>query len=406
MNKMNSHLRKVVLLTSLYITQGVPFGFFTQAFPTVMRQQGYALETISLASLLAIPWAAKFLWAPAVDRFKFPGIGRRKSWLLPLQFLIGIVLFVIAFLPLSRFLLPTLIIVFLVNLLIATQDIASDGLAVDILTENERGIANGIQVAGYRLGMIIGGGLLLVIYDKFDWKVTFLTMSALVVIASVPMLIHSEPPNIEKEAPNPPSILASLKRVGFRILALIAVYKFGEAFATGMLRPFMVDAGFSLSEIGWLLGTAGFAAVLIGGLLGGSLVNKIGRKRSLILFGVFQAIAVAGYVYMAAIQTSWFIVVLILMLEHFVGGMSNAALFTCMMDWSSKETSATDYTVQASAVVIATGVATILSGFSAGKFGYIGHFALATVFAGGAVFAVRNYFPRYPSASATLRQIT
>lgn len=388
-----SKLHKVVLLGSLYFTQGVPFGFFTQAFPTVMRQQGYALEIISLASLLAFPWAAKFIWAPAVDRFKFRGIGRRKSWLIPLQFLTGLLLLAIAFLPLSEFLLPTLAMVISVNLLIATQDIASDGLAVDILEENERGIANGIQVAGYRLGMIIGGGILLIVYDQFGWGMTFLAMSAIVILAGIPVLAYKEKIVEEEHEFSRPSIRNSLARVGFAVVTLITVYKFGEAFAIGMLRPFLVDSGFSLTDIGWLLGTVGFGAILLGGIIGGTLVNTLGRKRSLTIFAMFQAVTVASYVYLAFQPSSWPIAISIIVLEHFVGGMANAALFTCMMDWSSKEASATDYTVQASTVVIASGIATTLSGFSASYFGYAGHFALATAFSVAAVFVVAKLFP-------------
>jgi MFS transporter, PAT family, beta-lactamase induction signal transducer AmpG len=393
-----SHLNKIILLSALYFTQGVPFGFFTQAFPTVMRQQGYALETISLASLLALPWAAKFLWSPAVDRYKFERIGRRKSWLLPLQLLTGLILFAVGLLPQSAYLLPTLVMVFVVNLLIATQDIASDGLAVDILVENERGIANGIQVAGYRLGMIVGGGILLIIYDNFGWEITFSAMAALVIIASIPVVLHREKTSKAEVLSYRPSIRASMNRMGFNVFALIMMYKFGEAFATGMLRPFLVDSGYSLSDIGWLLGTAGFAAILLGGLIGGALVNTFGRKKSLVLFAVFQAVTVASYVYLATQPNSWFAVVSLLVLEHFVGGMANAALFTCMMDWCSKESSATDYTVQASAVVIAGGIATTLSGFSAGYFGYADHFLLSAFFAFCAVFVVIKVFPEKNSA--------
>jgi predicted MFS family arabinose efflux permease len=185
-----------------------------------------------------------------------------------------------------------------------------------------------------------------------------------------------------------------LRRPGaLRLLLLLFAYKAGDAFATGMLRPFLADRGLSLAEVGWLLGTVGFVAGLIGALAGGSLVNRLGRKRALLVFGLLQAATVAGYAYLAFADLGRLALYGLCGAEHFAGGMATAALFTCMMDWSSEDASGSDYTVQASAVVIATGAASALAGFSAQAFGYLGHFALATVLALGALLVVRVGFP-------------
>jgi MFS family permease len=160
-----------------------------------------------------------------------------------------------------------------------------------------------------------------------------------------------------------------------------------------MLRPFLADAGVTLEDIGWLVGTVGFLAGLFGAMIGGVLVNRLGRKASLIAFGLLQAGAVAGYAYLAAGKPSQAALYLVCAAEHLAGGMATAALFTCMMDWCSRETSATDYTVQASAVVIATGIASALAGFSAQAIGYFGHFCIATVLAVAALAGVHRCFP-------------
>lgn len=165
-----------------------------------------------------------------------------------------------------------------------------------------------------------------------------------------------------------------------------------------MLRPFLYDAGFSLEDIGWLLGTVGFVAGLVGALCGGILVNRLGRRKSLVTFGLLQAATVAGYAYLAIGTPGHAALYTLCAAEHFAGGRATAALFTCMMDWCSRETSATDYTVQASAVVIATGIASALAGFSAQVFGYLGHFCVATVLALGALAAVRRFFPTAAAA--------
>ncbi|MFC1705664.1 pantetheine-phosphate adenylyltransferase [Planctomycetota bacterium] len=385
---------KLGLLGSLYFSQGLPFGFFVQALPVVLRQQGYSLGEIGLVSLLALPWALKFLWAPAVDRFKLPRVGRRKSWIIPLQIGSIVVLVCLAAVSVETSLLTLMGATLLLNLLCATQDIATDGLAVDLLAPSERGLANGLQVAGYRLGMIAGGGVLLVCYEQLGSTVTFLSMAALTALASLPVVFARERPEPPRRTAQTRARVHFLRRPGvWRLLALVVTYKAGDAFATGMLRPFLADRGLSLADIGWLLGTVGFVAGLLGALLGGALVNRLGRKTSLVGFGLLQAGTVAGYALLAHAEPSMGFLRIVCGAEHFAGGMATAALFTCMMDWSSRESSATDYTVQASAVVIATGVASACSGFSADVLGYTQHFGLATAFALGSLLVVIRTFP-------------
>jgi MFS transporter, PAT family, beta-lactamase induction signal transducer AmpG len=333
--------------------------------------------------------------APAVDRYSFPRFGRRKSWLVPLQFATALVLLAVALVPAERLTVGVLVTVLLVNFLIASQDIAADALAVDLLAADERGVANGVQVAGYRLGMVIGGGLLLIAYDRFGWAATFASMALLVAAAGIPVLAYHEPRPAGKVASAKPGVRAFLRKPGvWRVMALITIYKFGEAFAGGMVRPFLIDSGFALSDIGAMLGLVGFSAVLTGGLTGGVLVNVLGRRAALASFATIQALAVAGYVLLTAYPGEKSVAYAVCALEHFASGMANVALFTCMMDWSSTETGATDYTVQASAVVMASGVATTLSGFSAGAFSYTAHFALATALAAGAVLAAITLYPK------------
>ena len=386
---------KLGLLGTLYFSQGLPFGFFTQALPVLLRKQGFSLGEIGLASLLALPWALKFVWAPLVDRYSISRLGRRKSWIVPLQIASVAILAALAFSGQENSMPVLMTCVVLLNLVAATQDIATDGLAVDMLAPSERGFANGLQVAGYRGGMIIGGGLLLILHDRLGSSGTFLAMAGLTAVATMPIIMAREPRRVSSPEDRPHAKTSHfLRRPGARrLLLLILVYKAGDAFATGMLRPFLSDAGFSLEDLGWLLGTVGFVAGLVGALCGGILVNRLGRKRALVSFGLLQAATVAGYAYLAIGAPGRVALYTLCAAEHFAGGMATAALFTCMMDWCSRETSATDYTVQASAVVIATGIASALAGFSAQVFGYFGHFCLATVLALGALAAVRRFFP-------------
>ncbi|MFP2926366.1 MFS transporter [Pyxidicoccus sp. 3LG] len=385
---------KLALLSSLYLSQGLPFGFFTQALPVLLRQQGLSLPAIGLAHLLALPWALKFLWAPPMDRHGSTRWGRRRGYILPLQCLAVGLLLSLA-LPAQGLDTQLLLAAVLgANLLAATQDIATDGLAVDLLSPAERGWGNGVQVAAYRVGMIVGGGLMLIVFDAVGWRPTFLAMGGLLLAATVPIALYREPPS----APPPAQSLALrwwLERPGAASwLLLLVVYKFGEALATGMLRTFLTDSGLTMTDIGWMLGGVGFAAGLVGALLGGSLVVRLGRRRALLLFGIIQAGAVLTYALVARAPATLPLLTLVCALEHVASGMATAAVFTAMMDASRPEYAATDYTVQASVVVLATGAAAAVSGFSAQALGYSAHFALsAALCVAGTLYAALTFHP-------------
>jgi RhtX/FptX family siderophore transporter len=393
--------RKLTLLGSLYFAQGLPFGFFTQALPVLMRKSGFSLGEVGLSSLLAVPWALKFLWAPAVDRHWTPRLGRRRSWILPLQLFAIVLLAALGISGRASSMHALMLATLLLNLVAATQDIATDGLAVDMLSSDERGLANGLQVAGYRLGMIVGGGALLIFYDRLGAPFTFGAMAALTAFSTLPIGFHREqwrPPSTQA-GPSSPAPHFLRRPEAARVLLVVMTYKAGEAFATGMLRPFLADVGLGLADIGWLIGTVGFISGLVGALVGGALVGRLGRRPALLTFGLIQAVAVGSYAYVAFAMPGRAVLFAICGLEHFSGGMATAALFTCMMDWCSSDTSATDYTVQASAVVVATGLASAVAGISAQHLGYWRHFSLATLLAFCALAVVQTSFPNDVQAS-------
>jgi MFS transporter, PAT family, beta-lactamase induction signal transducer AmpG len=399
-------MQRMVLLGSLYFAQGLPYGFFSQAVPVLLRKQNVSLGKIGFTALLTLPWALKFLWAPLVDRWYSPRVGRRRSWILPMQLGAALTLLALAFVPGATAQLPLLIGVVLLNLFAATQDIATDGLAVDVLPVSERGFANGLQVAGYRLGMIAGGGLLLIYYDELGDRGVFFSMALFTVIASIPVWIAREQPTAVAPRGDAPATSAGvhfLRRPGvWRILVLLFLYKAGTYLATGMLRPFLSDAGFTISQIGKMLGTFGFVAGLLGALGGGLAVTRLGRRRALLIFGVVQAAAVLGFatlVYGSPTRTDFYVVCAA---EHFASGLGTASLFTAMMDWCRTDHAATDYTVQASAVVIATTLATIASGLLAGAYGYGVTFVMATILCLLGVGITSIVFPRDGLADQTV----
>lgn len=368
---------KWTLLASLYLAQGLPDGFFRQALPVLLLREGVALEYVGLATLLMLPWGLKFLWAPLVDRLGAPGFGRRRSWIVAMQALAVAGMLGLSLTDPSRGLSAVLALVFVVTLASATQDIAADGLAVAVLGPEERGAGNGLQVAAYRLGMILSGTALVYWFDLLGWSRVFTAMAVALALATLPVLAVREPP-----APPPPPSYAStfaglLAQPGIESwLMVLATWKFGEAFASAMLRPLLHMRGFPLESLALITGAAGFTAGLVGALVGGVMVGRFGRWRMLLVFGAVQALAVAGYAALA-FTSDLRAVYLLCMFEHLASGMATAALFTIMMDVARPHAAGTDYTAQASVVVLASGVAGALSGFSAAALGFPGHFALA-----------------------------
>ncbi|MCX4241647.1 MFS transporter [Paraliomyxa miuraensis] len=370
--------RKLGLLTALYLSQGLPFGFFTQALPAVMRQQGVSLAVIGSSTLLALPWALKALWAPMVDRH-----GSRRAWIVPLQLTSVVVLLSLALADPSHSLSWLMLGVLLTNLVAATQDIATDGLAVDLLARHERGLGNGVQVAGYRVGMIVGGGALLVAFEHWGWAWTFTCAAGILLLATIPVWRFCEPPR-PRPTTSEPSVLDSLRRFAAdparrRWLAVLVVYKAGDYLGTSMLRPFYVDRGLGLADLGLLLGTVGFCAGLCGALLGGALVERLGRRRALLGFGTLQALSVASYALSVDPSAGPMQLYGPVVFEHLASGLATAALFTLMMDRCRPEHAATDYTLQASLVVLASLGSAALGGFTAHWLGYGPNFVLGGV---------------------------
>ena len=429
---------KLALLGSLYLSQGLPFGFFTQALPVLLRERGLSLSAIGLTSLLALPWALKFLWAPLVDGTGPGRMGRRRRWIIPLQLTAAAAMVALAWIDVADALSVLLVGVFAANMLAATQDVATDGLAVELLDYQERGLGNGIQVAGYRVGMILGGGALLMLFDVLGWGWTFGLMAIMLVLATGPVWAWDElsftrplsegadstspPPSaspraarqtsrhapaaVKPSAPEPGRglrlLLSWAQRPGMAgWLGVLLLYKTGEALATGMLRPFLVDLGLTLSDIGWLLGAVGFTAGLAGALIGGWAVGRLGRERALLAFAWLQTMAVGSYLLPALGFTSQGVLVVVCGVEHLTSGMATAALFTMMMDTCRPDSAGTDYTLQASIVVIATGVATTLSGFSADALGYVWHFIASSVISGAGLIAMALWLRRYSQRLAS-----
>lgn len=372
---------KLLLFTALYLAQGLPYGFFTQALPVLMRQSGYSLLSISATTFLFVPWALKFLWAPYVDRY-----GTRRRWLLPLQLATALGAALLAALDLSQSLRLVFVALVIFNLLAATQDIATDGLAVHLLQGRDRGLANGIQVGGYRLGMVLGGGLLLWIYSLAGWRPMFLTMAGLLALTVLPVLRLRDSAQAAARVATATTAgwRRRLRQPRFALFALlICCYRFGDSMGAALVGPFMKDVGLSLAQIAWLKGTLASASALLGAAAGGWLAFTAGRRTALLIGGLSQTLSLVLYALAAMGVGGYGLIASACIAEHVLGGAATVALFTLMMDAADLDYASTDYTLLACATVLAQGAATLSAGAVAQWCGYAPMFVASVLLSAG-----------------------
>lgn len=398
-NKVNfKKFYTLTLLLFLYLSQGLPFGFQVTALPVYLRESGISLTIIGYSTALALPWLFKALWAPLLDSYWSSRIGRRRSWIIPLQLLL-IISMITAFYTSRSGFVPLLLNVFFMNLFAATQDIAVDGLAVDILKEGDLGLGNTAQVAGYKLGMIISGGVLVWLSSVISWNILFVIMAC---FAAVPLFlvlflkeeelsgtVESEQEGILKVVS---IFIESVKYPAFKwLLIFVCTYKFGEIIIDLMFKPFLIDSGIKSSDIGLWVGTYGMVASIAGSIAGGMLASKLNVYRALLAASIARLFPLIFITYLTFGIPGKEYVVASTLLEHFFGGMLTTTLFAFMMWNSDKRIGATHYTILASAEVLGKMPGSFFSGVITEAAGYTNTFIAGTVISAVVIFILPLY---------------
>ncbi|QSQ92876.1 MFS transporter [Acinetobacter indicus] len=379
-----------LLLFSLYWAQGLPVGFMTHALPVILRAQGVSLAHIGGFGLLMLPWSIKIFWAPWVDRFGRSAQGHYRSWIIPTQLLSVVVLIGLSFIPIQALNEPLYLFGFFVGLLLmnlvgATQDIATDGLAVNILTGQQQHWGNTFQVIGSRLGFIVGGGAMLWALDWLHWQATFLMLALLVFLNTLPILLYREPQHAAKTAQKttPFSWQVVRQYLGYfrqsRSLALwlwvLLSFKIADGLSGPLLKPLMVDLGLSFSQIGIYVTMLGAFAALLGAGVAGLLLRVMSRARALVLFSVLKVLALAAYSWLAyqyeqQQAVALWLIYLINALEDGISAMLLVVMLTLVMHYSRKQLAGTDFTFQVALMATVSGGLYSLSGILGDQLGY------------------------------------
>jgi PAT family beta-lactamase induction signal transducer AmpG len=380
---------RLLLLGMLYLVQGLPFGFQVSALPIFLREQGVGLAAIGYSTALAAPWALKILWAPLVERYGGRR-GRRIRWIVPLQLLMVVGFVLASTLQVPDQLEALMAVLLLLNALAATQDIAVDGLAVDILPPSELGVGNAAQVVGYKVGMLMAGGVLVWASAWLGWSGAFLVMAAVVLAVAVGVSRVREVADEAASEAHPTENLSTLLKTlrqsfhtrGIGVaLAVVATYKMGESIIDVMYKPFLIDQGISASTLGLWLGTWGMGASVLGSVLGGLLAARQPLFRMLIVVGALRLLPELGQLALAAgwLSVADLHVIGISLAEHLVGGALTTVMFATMMGMVDRRIGATHFTLFACVEVWGKSASALVSGVIAETFSYAGAFSLGIV---------------------------
>jgi len=404
----------LVLLASLYCAQGLPSGLFAHSLPVLLRQNGVDLAVIGLLKLLALPWMLKALWAPWVDRIASERLGHHRGWILPLQATVILCVATLATTsPSALFgsqLMLMLGLILVINLAAATQDIATDGLTVRLLPERWRGLGNSLQVGGYKVGMIISGSGLLLVMDRFGWSASLGGVALLLVLCTLPIWRFDEKRRIPHQhgaaetALGPRLLLAHysglLAQPGmFAWLAIVLGFKLGDALGSPMIKPMLVDQGWTNAMLGQLTLISSVAGIG-GAVLGGALYARLGAYRALFLFGLLQALGIAAMALLVTRGGDVAMVYAIALGEQVADGMSTVALFAVMMRRCRPEHEGADFTLQASVQVLFAGLVGATSGVLAKSVGYVPLFVMAGTLGLMALGLLRFGIPAQESRTA------
>ena len=293
--------RRIGAVTLQSFSSGLPLGLVWIALPAWLTYRGVDIKTVGLFALSQAPWSFKFLWAPLVDRFRLPFLGRQRSWMIVSQvFLaVGIALFA------TEGSAPRVGVVVAISLAVAfwsaTQDIAIDSYAVEILERSEQGLAVGARTALYRAAVLVSGAIAITYGQRYGWPRVFEILALLflpmmlVVIWSPEPSAPARPVRTLKEAVFEPFVGIFRKSRAIEIIAFLLLYKFGENLGTAVIRPFLIKKCFVPEDVGLATATIGLTGIILGTFFGGWMTDRIGLGKALWLFGFLQSIGSLSY---------------------------------------------------------------------------------------------------------------
>lgn len=368
-------------------SSGLPLLLTISVLQAWMKEEGVDLSIIGLMALVGLPYTIKFLWAPILDRFTPPFLGRRRGWLLITQIALAAAIAGLGFTDPVQMPWMVAFAAFLVTFFSASQDIVIDAYRREDLPDEELGLGSSLYINGYRVGMLLASGGGLILADRLSFTGVYLIMSACMLPGIITTLCAREPEVLEgaprtlRDAVVQPLTDYFKRPQALWILTFILLYKIGDTMASAMTTPFYLDLGFTKTQIGAVVKLFGFWATIGGALLGGVTMLRLGINRALWLFGVLQAVSTAGFAALARIGPSIPALSGVIAFENLSGGMGTAAYAAFMASITNRRFTATQYALLSSLMGIPRVMASAPTGYIAKAFGWEGFFILCTLIA-------------------------
>jgi MFS transporter, PAT family, beta-lactamase induction signal transducer AmpG len=377
--------KRMVAVLFMSFASGLPFnltGFTLQAW---LASEHVDIRTIGFFSLVGVPYIWKFLWAPLLDRYSLPILGRRRGWILVFQACLAASIGIMGFCSPTDDLSTLAWVALLVAFFSATQDIVIDAYRVDTIPPHERAVAAAAAAFGYRTAAMLAGAALVVIAAHLGWRLAFLVIAALMVTMMItttrapePSIAGRPPQTLAKAVWLPLKDLLSQKgAVGFLLMVLL--YKAGDAFALSLYSTFMLRGpGFTLDElsVGKVTMTV---ATIVGVSLGGWLYLRLGMFRSLLIFGVCQALTNLLYMWLALVGHKFWLLIFATALDTMAGGMGQAAFVAFLMSLCSASFSATQYALLSAMASLPRVVTGAIAGIVAPAVGWPKFFVITCI---------------------------
>jgi len=371
---------RTAAVSLLSFSSGLPLGLVWIAIPTWLAREGVDIKLIGLFTLAQAPWTFKFLWSPAMDRYRVPAarLGRKLGWVLLMQVALFILTVLLAGLSLRPDLLWIIGALTLATAFAsASQDIAIDAYAVEVLRPDEQGVAVGARIAIYRAGMFVAGGVAITLAGLWSWPAVFLLLS----LCYLPLMaVTWRAPASDYDRIPPPSSLGAAawepvaaffsRPRALELFAFIILYKLSDNLATALIRPFLVQTGFNDFDVGVATATIGLAATLFGTFVGGLLTTAWGLGHALWLFGALQILANLGYVAVAEVGVNRPLMYGAMAFESLAIGMGTGAFSVLLLRMTQKRFSATQYALFSSLFALPRIFAGPVTGFLVDAIGW------------------------------------
>ncbi len=380
---------KMGILVLFGFSSGLPFYLTSKTLQAWMTTAHVDLATIGFFSLVTLPYSLKFVWAPVMDRYIPPFLGRRRGWVLITQILLLIAIAAMSLHDPQQGLRMLAINAIAIAFFSASQDISLDAYRTDVLQDREMGAGAAVFVLGYRIAMITTGALAFFLADRIQWPAVYVVLSMLLLVGIATTFFAPEP--VLRDAP-PKSLVEAVvlpfadffQRVGLRavlVLLFIVMYKYSDSLAGSMTTPFLLQAGFSQSEVGAVFLGVGVVATIAGVVAGGAVIGKLGINKSLWLFVVFQGLSNLTYYGLSLAGKSHSLMVAAIITENFGLGLVTAAMTAYLMSMCNKRFTATQFALLSSLMAASRDILVAPAGKLVESTGWPGFFLITVAMA-------------------------